>query len=90
LTSQTDGNTSVSSYSYDLANRVTDMYHRKSDTTLQAHYQYAYDDAGNVVSRADSNWGWTTAGSLSGARRLSENNIMNREQRTESIVCLLG
>ena len=53
VTSVTGGDSSVVYYSYDNANRVTEVKHKTSGGTVLSDYQYGYD-AVNCTSQTDS------------------------------------
>ena len=56
------GNTSVSTFGYDSANRTTSVTHSTSGSVTLASYQYSYDNASNVSTRTDSDGTVTTFG----------------------------
>jgi len=53
-TGQTSGNSSTVVTTFDNASRATEILHKNSTGTTLADFQYAYDGAGNVTSRTDS------------------------------------
>jgi RHS repeat-associated protein len=61
-TGQTSGNGSTVTTTFDNANRQTEVLHKNSTGATLADYQYAYDGAGNVTTRTDSDGTMTSFG----------------------------
>ncbi len=68
VTSLTSGDSSVTYYSYDNANRVTEIQHKTSGGTVLSDYQYGYD-AVNTLYQTDTD-GTSTAYTYDGADQL--------------------
>ncbi len=69
-TQGTAGNSSVTLYAYDSLDRCTDVWHKTSGGATLGRYQYSYDSASNVTSRADND-GSTTSFGYNGANALT-------------------
>ena len=77
-------NGSRTSFSYNAASRITSVAHLKSDTSVQARYEYQYDKAGNRTSMSETGattarttWSYDDAYQLTGEHRTGSNAYRN-------------